>query len=351
MTKRISLLLLCVILLASLLLPAHAQAPEDIVQIAAEVLGSEASFKRQSIKSKYKRYAELGVDNEILSIWKNSDGYVFWTKVFYGADFYESPSLEAYVGLRNDGTLSQVRVAAFQEHTQQFVDLLTPDYLADSYAGKAASLSFEADAATGATFTSQAVLYSVQLAANYAANVFNIGDKNAPDVQLKKLMAELPGIYEKVDVDPAFASPAGRVEYAARGRAEDGKAFAALVVSSLFEPEDANNNMTLPTYQIWIDTSTNQVFHARMLTGRFYEGFDMPPGRLEAYYGVDVSNENAYDGFTPGLITDAPDYVVTSATASFPDTETGSTPNGNDTSRAVRNCFIAAAQYYASHFK
>jgi hypothetical protein len=54
-----------------------------------------------------------------------------------------------------------------------------------------------------------------------------------------------------------------------------------------------------------------------------------------------------FDAFEDGLITDAPEYILTSATQAFPDTVTGATPGGNDTSLSVRNCFITAARYYA----
>lgn len=91
---------------------------------------------------------------------------------------------------------------------------------------------------------------------------------------------------------------AGSVQYAAKGTAEDGRAFVALVVKSGFVPGNPANNMTLPTYQIWIDAATHEIFLADMLTGQFYEGFEMP--------------------------------------------------QGNDTTLSVRACFIAAAQYYCS---
>ncbi|HSK69470.1 MAG TPA: FMN-binding protein, partial [Candidatus Limnocylindria bacterium] len=318
---------------------------------AAGMLGGASGFKKLSVKGKYRSFDGLGVGNEVLAIWRNAEGCLFRVRADYGPDFYKTPWLEAYVALRDDGTLAGVRLGAYADHTPAFADMLTPEYLDAAYAGKPASKTFEADAATGATFTSQAVLYAVQAAANYAAGALRIGDADAPDPQMKQLMAQVPGTYEKMAVDTAFASAHGTALYAARGQAQDGAPFVALVVRSSFVPEDPFNNMAMPTSQIWINPDTGRVLRAAMVSGRFYDGFAMPPQRLEAYYGVDITDASVFDGFEAGLVTDAPEFVVSTATASFPDTLTGATPGGNDTSRAVRACFITAAQYYWGHLK
>ena len=84
-----------------------------------------------------------------------------------------------------------------------------------------------------------------------------------------------------------------------------------------------------------------------MLSGRFYEGFAMPEEKLAAYYETPILTGEEFTDYAGGLVCDAPEVIVTSATQSFPDTVTGATLEGNDTSLCVRCCMITAAQYYA----
>ncbi len=349
--KRTGTILLCLIMAFALFMPAKAEPARDMEQIAARFLRSDAAFKKQAVKGKYKTMKDLGVENEILRVFKNDDGCAFEARVYYGADYYEAPSLTAYVAIDAAGAIAGVLVGETFEHTEEFLNQVTQAYLDAAYMGKKASASFVADAVSGATFSSDAVLYAVRLCSNYAANVFGWGEKDSLDLEIKKLMLALPGTYRKLGVDLSFVSEAGEIQYAAEGRTEDGVDFCALVVASKFVPENADNNMTMPIYQIWIDRQSNKVFKANMLAGRFYEGFEMMEDRLASYCAVEITGGDAFDAYTPGLVTDAPEYVVTSATGSFEDAVTGATAQGNDTSRAVRDCFIAAAQYYCAHVR
>ena len=186
----------------------------------------------------------------------------------------------------------------------------------------------------------------VRLASWYAANVFRVGERESQELQIKKLQAVVPGTYEKLEVDAEFVCEAGSVQYVARGTDEAGAAFTAIVAQASYAPENPDNNMAMPTYQIWFDAD-GTVRTANMLAGHFYEAFPMDDDHLAAYFGVAVVTGEEFDDFEGGLIADAPDYILTSASATFPDTVTSATPGGNDTSRSVRNCFITAARYYA----
>lgn len=337
---------LAMLLLVCLCLPCAAeQAADPEMEIVHSLIG-EDGIKKQSIKKKYKSYDELGVDNELLAIWKSDAGYAFHVKIYHGAEYYEAPYMQVYVGMDMNGSITGVRIGEYVDHTQSFVDLITPEYLAGAYEGQMASVSYVTDGVSGATFTSDTVQYAVRLCSRYAQAVLRLLKEEAQDVQMKKLALVVPGAYEKLELDPAFASEAGSVQYAAKGTTEDGRAFTALVVKSGFVPANPANNMTLPTYQIWIDAATHEIFHADMLTGQFYEGFAMPQDKLESYYGVALEDAAVFDGWMLGLNTSAPEIVLTSATGSFEDTLTGATPEGNDTTLSVRACFIAAAQYY-----
>lgn len=348
--KQFAILCLCaaLALTSSLCAVAEEAAQQQEEAILSRVLGSEDSFNKKSVKGKYKTYDALGVDNEIVSVWSNDDGYVFRARVHYGADYYENPQLDVYVGIAKDGTIKGIEVGEAVEHTPQFLDLVTPEYLEQAYVGNMASANILTDAVSGATFSSDAVLYAVRLCSNYSANVFKAGEKNDVPVEIKRMMNIVPGEYTPVEVDASFSSKSGEVQYAATGTTVDGVPFYALIVKSAFVPQNPENNMAAPTYQLWIDTTTNKVFAASMLSGRFYEGFEMPEDKLMLYYDVEIAAANAFDAFMDGLVTDAPVDVLTSATGSFADTTTGATPEGNDTSRAIRDCFIVAAQYYCA---
>ena len=345
--KNIKRLIACLLALLCLL-PAFAPAEEALDDSAylTKVLPGASSLKKQSLKSKYKTDAELGVENEVLAAWKGKEGFVIKTRIHYGTEFYEDPTMDVFVGLDKDGLITGVAIGETADHTPQFLETVTQEYLNGAYIGGLASATFTADAVSGATFSSDAALYGVQLASWYAANVFRVGERESQDIQLKKLAAAVPGTYEKLDVDAGFACDAGSVQYAAAGTDESGAAFTAIVAQASFTPENPDNNMAMPTYQIWFDAE-GTVIHANMLSGHFYEAFPMDEEKLAAYCGTRIVTGEEFDSFEGGLISDAPEYILTSASSAFPDTVTGATPAGNDTSLAVRCCFITAARYYA----
>lgn len=349
--KRFAALFFCILLTMAVSMPCFAEAAANESEIIARVLGSEESFTKKSVKGKYKTYDDLPVENQVLAVWSNDDGYVVKARVFYGAEYYQNPQMDVYVGVAKDGTIKGVDVGEYVDHTPEYVAQMTPEYLASAYAGQMASSSFLADAVTGATFSSDAVLYAVQLSANYTANVFKAGETNVTPIEIKRMMLAVPGAYEPLEVDDAFSVPNGEVQYAAKGTTEDGISFCALVVKSGFVPDNPENNMALPVYQIWIDTATDKVFAANLFMGGFYEGFEMPEDKLALYRDVVIADATVFDNFSDALIVDAPEYILTSASGSFADTTTGATPEGNDTSRSVRDCFITAAHYYAAHVK
>ncbi len=346
MKKTIQMLLglVCAVLLAVCAATAEeARTESDYVQLA---LPGASSVKKQSLKSKYRTFDGLGVDNEVVAVWKAAQGYVFQTRVHYGTEFYEDPVMDVYVGLDKEGLITGVVIGDTKDHTASFLGLITQEALDAAYIGRLASSTLTADAVSGATFSSDAALYGVQTACYYAANVFRLGEREVQDIQLKKLAQALPGEYEKLDVDPAFVSDTGTVQYAARGVDSEGNALYAIVTQAIFTPKNPENNMAMPTYQIFIRASDRAVCHANMLAGHFYEAFPMTDEKLAAYYGIPLRTGEEFDFFAEGLISDAPEYVLTSATNAFADTRTGATPEGNDTSLSVRNCFITAAQYF-----
>ncbi len=347
--KRRWMILFCILTLAALACGALAEQLSD-AELAAKALPDGASFKKQSLKSKYKSFEELGVENEVVAVWKASNGYVFQTRVHYGTEFYEDPVMDVFTGMDKQGYITGVVIGAAQDHTAGFLAMVTQDYLDGTYQRQYASSALAVDAVSGATFSSDAVLYGVQTACWYAANVYRLGEREVQDIQLKKLQAVVPGTYEKLDVNSEFACDAGVVQYAARGVDADGKAFCAIIAQAAFTPANPDNNMAMPTYQIWFGED-GAVFRANMLAGHFYEAFPMPEEKLAAYYGIPVVTGSEFDLFAEGLVTDSPEFVLTSATMAFPDTRTGATVDGNDTSLSVRNCFITAARYYAACIK
>lgn len=326
---------------------AAAEEGKSVEELIAAVLPGASSLKKQSLKSKYKTFEELGIPNEVVAVWKAGNGYVFQTRVHYGTEFYEDPVMDVFVGLDKQGLITGVAVGDTVDHTPSFLGLITQDALNGAYIGRLASSTLTADAVTGATFSSDAVLYGVQTACYYAANVFRLGEREVQDIQIKKLQAVVPGQYEKLEIDPSFTANTGLIQYAAKGVDENGASFHAIIAEAAFTPANPENNMAMPVYQIWIRDEDRTVFQARMLAGHFYEAFPMEGEKLQAYFGVPIQTGHEFDDFAGGLITEAPEYILTSATQAFADTPTGATPGGNDTSLSVRNCFITAARYYA----
>ncbi len=342
----------CLILALSLILcavPASGETTEET--LVRSVLPEATSLKKQSLKSKYVTFEALGVPGTVLAVWKAGAGYVFLAEVHYGTEFYEDPMLKVYVGIDKQGLITGVALGETVDHTPSFLGMVTQEYLNETYVGQTASSTLTVDAVTGATFSSDAILYGVQTACYYAANVYRLGEREVQDIQLKKLAAVVPGEYEKLEVDPSFACEQGRVLYAARGTDAEGRAFHAVIAEAAFTPSDPNNNMAMPVYQIWFLDGDHTVFMANMLSGHFYEAFPMDADKLAAYFGMPLETGAEFDSFAGGLITDADEYVLTSATKAFPDTATGATVDGNDTSLSVRNCFITAARYYAQCIK
>lgn len=344
MKKHIFILLLALGLAYSV----SAQEGADATAVAAKTLGGESTLKKQSLKKKFVTLEDLGVENEVLAAWKSGDGYVILTRVHYGTEYYEDPAMEVFVAYGKDGMIRGVTIGETVDHTPAYLEMVTEDYLASSFTGQEASYTLTADAVSGATYSSTAVIYGIRSASWYAANVFRIGERESKDVELKQIEAFYPGTYEKLEVDAHFSSEYGSILYAAEGTDADGRAFYVLLSQASFTPQDPLNNMASPTYQIWIDRDSSEIFLSHMLSGRFYEGFEMQEEKLLAYSGIPIETGEEFTDFTEGLITDAPEYIVTSATQSFPDTVTGATVEGNDTSLAVRCCMITAAQYYAN---
>ena len=348
MIRTVSFLLLLAMLLVSTGL---AEEVKTDTELAAQVLPGATSLKKQSLKSKYTVFEGLGVENEVIAVWKASAGYVFQTRVHYGTEFYEEPVMDVFTGIDKQGQITGVAVGTSKDHTPAFLGMVTQEKLDAVYLGRLASSTLTADAVTGATFSSDAVLYGVQTACWYAANVYRLGEREVQDIQLKKLASIVPGTYEKLDVDLTFICDEGSVQYAARGTDESGNAFYAVITQAAYTPSNPDNNMAMPTYQIWISAGDGKVFMANMLAGHFYEAFPMPADKLAAYYGIPLASGEEYDFFADGLVTDAEEYTLTSATQAFPDTKTGATAEGNDTSLSVRNCFITAARYYVQVLK
>lgn len=146
MKKIISMVLALLMLLGSLPLALAESDPE--LAIVHGMIGSEG-VKKQSIKSKYKTWDELGVDGEILAIWKSDSGYAFHAKIHYGAEYYEAPYMQAYIGMDKEGRITGVQIGEYVDHTPSFVDMVTAEYLSSAYVGQTASSSFLTDAVAG----------------------------------------------------------------------------------------------------------------------------------------------------------------------------------------------------------
>lgn len=83
--------------------------------------------------------------------------------------------------------------------------------------------------------------------------------------------------------------------------------------------------------------------------------FIVPKAKLDAYVGTKMTGADAYDNFKDGLVTEPvaatehvtvpEDSIVIAGTSIL---YTGATVNGTYSSQFVRNCYKAAAAYYAT---
>ncbi|MDR2505313.1 MAG: hypothetical protein LBD16_04320 [Oscillospiraceae bacterium] len=174
--------------------------------------------------------------------------------------------------------------------------------------------------------------------------------------------AEYTDIVTEYSVDKATL---GNILYAAEGVTEEGREIVALKIKGAKKVSGRGSANTgwddaMPdsyTIAIIIDKAESAIVAWKVLVDGTTqpEYFTVPDELIDAYVGVPITEETAFDEYTGGLVfkqdyekessEDGP--LITGTTIVY----TGATQSGSFSSQLVRNCFRAAAYFYVNYAK
>ena len=301
----------------------------------------------------------------ILGDTKTKTSTVLEAEGYYGYHLEEDPSMTVQVEIGDDGLIKTIAIVASKAQTPGFDTLITQEYLDQVYLGQPASSHMEVDAVTGATATSQAVLYAVRTAANYAWKTYGYS-ANQEASHIADLNAVFPADYEPLysEYQPDEKT-AGTILFAAQGVTSDGLEVVAMKVRSALKltfTGSAGTGWTAAepsafTMVIVVDKETNQVCDWDVLRDgtKRSQYFKVPKEKIDAYKTVVIDEVDVFDQFMVGIVLtleyelDNSDEgpVITGTSIVY----TGKTEQGTFSSQLVRNCFKAAAGFYLNYDK
>lgn len=312
------------------------------------------------VDARYAAYQEYG---KVLSVTQQDNAAVIEAEGYFGYHMEENPSMTVAVTIDANGIITQASVIAAKAQTPGFDAMITQEYMTAAYAGKVADPMMDVDAVTGATATSQAVIYAVQTSAHYAQNALGY-TADTYDSNKNELNAVFPASYETIvsDYQPD-AKKLGAILYAAEGITEDGSQVVAMKVKSALKFNHSGSARTgwtaaTPnpfTMIIVIDKATDQVCAWSIAVNGTKEPayFTVPEERIDAYKDVVISDETVFDEFLDGSVmsidvelgesADGP--IITGTSIVY----TGTTKDGTFSSQLIRNCFRAAAAMYCNY--
>lgn len=292
-------------------------------------------------------------------------GVIIEAEGYYGYHMEEHPSMTLRVEVGKDGLIKSLEVIGSKAQTPGFDTRITQEYLDNTYLGKPASAQMEADAVTGATATSQAVLYAVRTAASYAWKTYGYAaDQEASNIA--DLKAVYPADYQTITSDyQPDEKEAGSILFAAEGKAEDNCQVVAMKVRSALKFSYAGSAGTgwaasEPSAFIMVivvDKASSQVKSWGILRDgtKRSQYFKVPDNKIDAYKTVVIDREDVFDQFMDGIVLtmeyekenseDGP--LITGTSIVY----TGATEQGTFSSQLVRNCFKAAAAFYLNYNK
>lgn len=296
---------------------------------------------------------------------RTKTGVILEAEGYYGYHMDENPSMTVRVEIGKDGLIKLAEVVSSKAQTPGFDTQITQEYLNQAYVGQAASPQMEVDVVAGATATSQAVLYAVRTASNYAWKTYGYS-ADQEGSHIADLQAVYPAEYKAITSQyETDEKTEGSILFAAEGTAEDGTQVVAMKVRSALKfayTGSAGTGWTASepsafTMIIVVDKATNQVDTWSILRDgtKRTEYFKVPDDKIDAYKSVVISQEDVFDAFMDGLVLtlevekesseDGP--VITGTSIIY----TGATEQGTFSSQLVRNCFKAAAAFYVNYQK
>ncbi len=308
-------------------------------------------------------YQEYG---KVLRAVPEADGVSIVAEGYYGYHMEENPSMTVSVVISSDGIIKSVTNVSNFNQSPGYAEQITQEYLDGAYNNAIASPAMEADALSGATVTSTAVLYAVQTAAHYAQNVYGYAaDTNQEDNA--ELEAVYPAVYTPISSDYAIdEKKLGTILYAAEGVADDGTNVVGLKIKTskmLNYTKSSNTGWDAAepgpnTMIVVIDKATHKVIAWKTLVDgtKRPEYFTVPEENINRYMEVEISSETVFDNFTDGLVLELDveiesdeegNPLITGSSVIY----TGATESGTFSSQRVRQCFQAAASFYSNYGK
>lgn len=106
----------------------------------------------------------------VLSVEESETGAVIEAEGYFGYHMDEDPSMTVKVEIGPDCLIHSASVTGSKAQTEGFAEMITQEYMDETYVGAIADPLMSVDAVSGATATSQAVCYAVQTAGYYVQN-------------------------------------------------------------------------------------------------------------------------------------------------------------------------------------
>lgn len=327
------------------------------ITLCLALLCSHAQADVQADYAKFENYGTvLSADVQKSSATIEAEGY-------YGYHMDEDPSMTVRMTVNSDCLIEAISVIGAKAQTPGFDAMITQEYIDSAYVGKLAESTLETDMVSGATATSQAVLYAVRTAANYAQQALGYqADTDAADKA--ELRSVYPAEYTTIVTDyKPNKNEIGTVLYAAEGITEDGTQIVAMKVRSavrLSYKGSAGTGWTASepsafTMIIVVDKATNQVCAWSMVKDgtKRSQYFKVPQEKIDMYKNVAIVSDDVFDTYMDGIVMnldyeleESPDGpVITGTTIVY----TGETQQGTFSSQLVRNCFRTAARMYCHY--
>ena len=302
---------------------------------------------------------ELG---RVEAVAKQNDDWLVRAVGNYGLHLDQSPTVTVGVRVHPDSSIAGIWFLDSYAQTEGFPELITADYLQGSYEGEYAVPNMRVKPVTGASYTSQAVLYAVQTAANYLEQACGVVAETTTQ-ELEALTAVFPADYTPASLgDAAVTAKVGSVQFAAEGITADGGHVLAMKVEGAqsFNYDGAyrspyDSSKPAPFVMIIVcDCDSREVLaYETVIDGTNCEFFMLPQTAFDAYLGTVIDTAEVYDDFTDGLVKNydgdwefsMDDYnrkTITGTSILY----TGATVDGTFSGQMLRNCYRTAARYF-----
>ena len=316
----------------------------------------------EAVVPEFQEFGEIG---RVEAVATAENGVLVRAVGNYGIHMEDSPTVTVGVRIAEDALVTGIWFLDSYAQTDGYPEKITADVLRDEYEGEYALPNMRVRPVTGASYTSEAVLYAVRTAANYVNQVYGIVSEETAH-NLEEVNQVFQADYAPVpEAETAAYEKIGTILFAARGTGEKGENVLAMKVESAKSynydgayrsPYDSSK----PNSFIMIivaDLDSREIVAYRVIVdGTNCEFFMIPEEKYDAYLGSVISSPEAYDSFTDGLVQNydgdwefsVDDYnrkTITGTSIIY----TGATVDGTFSSQMLRHCYRAAARYFCDY--